>query len=391
MNKYVALIPARGGSKSIPLKNIKKIAGKPLIFWAIEAALECSIINKIYLSTDSDEISSVAEQINDECFEVIERSPETATDIASTESVMLEFSKNHDFENIILIQATSPLITSDDLNNAIDIYEQKKADSLLSVVNQTRFIWEKCSEDFIQPLNYDPTKRPRRQEFDGYLVENGAFYITSHRALVKTKSRISGNIAYYKMDEDSYFEIDEPSDWLIVEQLLMMHKKSIQPLKDSFARIKMLITDVDGVLTDCGMYYSEKIDELKKFNTRDGMGMQLLRECGIKVAIITKESTKIVEARARKLNVTDLFQGVDDKLAVVDDLKAKYGLDYSEIAYIGDDVNDLQVLEKVGLSVCPNDAVDDVTRICDIVLTKKGGEGAVREFYEQMMSCSVVK
>ncbi len=154
-----------------------------------------------------------------------------------------------------------------------------------------------------------------------------------------------------------------------------------------FSCIKLLATDVDGVMTDGSMYYSEKGDELKKFNTRDGMAMQLLREKGIKIAIVTKENTKLVERRAKKLNVDDLFQGVENKLLALEKLKKKYGLDYSEIAYIGDDVNDIPVLKKVGLSICPSDAITDVKRVSDYIAEKKGGGGVVREFYEQWEKC----
>ena len=384
MDKYVALIPARGGSKSIPLKNIKYIAGKPLIFWTIEAALACSMIDRVYLSTDSIDVRNVAEQITDKRFEVIKRSSETATDIASTESVMLEFSREYDFQNVILIQATSPLLISYDLSRAIEIYEQKKADSLLSLVEQKRFIWQECKDGFVTPLNYDPIQRPRRQDFDGYLAENGAFYITSKEAFEKTKCRISGNIAYYKMPEETYFELDELSDWIIIEQLLINRRKSTQSLEQHIKNIKLLITDVDGVMTDCGMYYSENGDELKKFNTRDGMAVQLLREHGIKTAIITKEDTNIVSQRAKKLKIDEVFQGINDKMAVLESLKNKYGFDYSEIAYIGDDVNDMLVLKRVGFSFCPIDAVDDVKKICTAIAKEKGGNGVVREFYKLM-------
>lgn len=151
----------------------------------------------------------------------------------------------------------------------------------------------------------------------------------------------------------------------------------------NFSCIKLLAIDVDGVLTDGSMYYSEKGDELKKFNTRDGMGIQLLRENGIKVVIITKEKTEIVERRAKKLDVDDLFQGIENKLFAVDCLIKKYNLNYSEIAYIGDDINDISVLEKVGFPICPSDAISDVKKVCKYVTKKKGGEGVVREFYEE--------
>ena len=155
-------------------------------------------------------------------------------------------------------------------------------------------------------------------------------------------------------------------------------------LEKHLKKIKLLITDVDGVMTDCGMYYSESGDEFKKFNTRDGMAIQLLREHGIKTAIITRENTKIVERRAQKLNIDYLFQGIDDKLVTLEYLKKECSFDYSEIAYIGDDINDLSILKKVGFSFCPNDAVDDVKKVCIAIAKQNGGNGVIREFYELM-------
>jgi len=154
-------------------------------------------------------------------------------------------------------------------------------------------------------------------------------------------------------------------------------------MSPNFKNIKLLAMDVDGVLTDGSMYYSENGDELKKFNTRDGMGIQLLKENGIKIAIITKEKTQLVERRAKKLHVDDLFQGVENKSVALEELRNKYHLDYSDIAYIGDDVNDIPVLEKVGISMCPNDAVYDVKKICNHISEKDGGQGVVRDFYEK--------
>jgi len=383
LNEYVALIPARGGSKSIPLKNIKEIAGKPLIQWTIEAAANCSKINQVYLSTDSEEIFSVGQSLNCNKLNVISRDPENATDKASTESVMIEFADKYKFENIVLIQPTSPLLTAIDLEKAIEAYEEKNADSLLSVIEQKRFIWKIGENDFVCPVNYNPQSRPRRQEMDGFLVENGAFYITKKELLIETGCRLSGNIAHYKMSDESYYEIDEPEDWIIVEKLLQQKKKKQFPIN---REIKLFLTDVDGVLTDAGMYYSEKGDELKKFNTHDGKGIELLRKAGIKTGIITTENTVIVKDRAQKLKVDYLYQGVQDKLSVARQICEKEGFSLNEIAYIGDDINDIELLENVGIAACPSDAIDDVKRVDSIIpLQKAGGNGALREFVKSIL------
>lgn len=219
MKKMVAFIPVRGGSKSIPLKNIKEINGKPLVFWTISAAVNAPMIDEVYVATDSPEIVEVVHGFGFDKVKVIGRSLETATDTATTESVMLEFAVSHEFEDIVLIQATSPLLKAEDINKGVELYRKEEVDSVLSVVRQKRFIWEKDGDSY-SPVNYDVFHRPRRQEFEGFLVENGAFYITSKEALIRTRNRISGRIKAVEMDEATYIEIDEPNDWMIVEGLM---------------------------------------------------------------------------------------------------------------------------------------------------------------------------
>lgn len=384
MNKLaetVAFIPVRGGSKSIPLKNIKKINGRPLIYWVLDATVECEEIDKVVVSTDSNKISEVVNDYNSEKIKIIDRSKEVSTDTASTESVMLEFANNYDFKDIILVQATSPLLDAKDLSKGLKKYRKKDTDSILSVVRQKRFIWEDQGSE-AKPVNYNYNDRPRRQEFDGFLVENGAFYITSKKRLVKYESRISGNIKMVEMDEETYFEIDEPTDWVIVEKLLKQKygKKNMKDIK--FDKIKCVLSDSDGVLTDGGMYYSENGDELKKFNTKDGKGFELLRKKGYITGIITGENIDLVKRRAEKLQLDEVFLGVKDKIAILDEICNKYDLKYENIAYIGDDINDLEIMKHVGLSFAVNNAIDSVKEVSDYVTLLNGGDGAVREFIE---------
>ena len=144
--------------------------------------------------------------------------------------------------------------------------------------------------------------------------------------------------------------------------------------------------DVDGVLTDAGMYYTESGDELKKFNTRDGMGIKMLQAASLVTAFITKEKTAIVERRGQKLAVPEVHQGVDDKLAVLTTLTQKYGLSLDQVAYIGDDVNDLDALRAVGFSAAPADAMPTVRKAVHYICVKKGGEGAVREVADLILA-----
>ena len=373
----VAFIPLRGGSKSIPGKNIKLLAGKPLAYWTIEAALACKGIDKVFVATDSPEISESILKIKNSKLVVIGRSAESATDTASTESAIIEFANQNQFENVVLIQATSPLLSSEHLESGLKKFNSGKFDSLLSAVRQKRFIWSE-SGNIASPNNYDPLQRPRRQDFDGYLVENGAFYITSRKALLETKCRLSGKIGIAEMPEETFVEIDEPSDWITVEGILRQRGPNSN-LKEKLRKVRLVVSDVDGVLTDAGMYYSDRGDELKKFNTRDGKGFELLRRMGLETAIITSENTEVVARRAQKLKIANLHQGAIEKLPVLKDLIAKLKITVDEVLYIGDDVNDLEVMKLAGVSACPADAVAEIKSISSYVCELKGGQGCLRE------------
>jgi len=151
------------------------------------------------------------------------------------------------------------------------------------------------------------------------------------------------------------------------------------------SQIHLFATDVDGVLTDAGMYYGESGDEWKKFNTRDGMGIKLLQRAGIITAIVTQERTKLVARRAEKLAIPELHQGVMDKLSCLLEMAARHGLTLSQVAYIGDDINDLEALKAVGFSASPADGMPQIAAAVDYVCQKKGGEGAVREIVEMIL------
>ncbi len=151
-------------------------------------------------------------------------------------------------------------------------------------------------------------------------------------------------------------------------------------------KIRLFAMDVDGALTDGGMYYSEKGEVMKKFNTKDGMGIELLLEKGIVPVIITKERSKLVLKRAEKLKIEEVYIGIENKLDILKKIIKKYNLSFKEVAYIGDDINDLELLKKVGFSSAPQDSTDSVKKIVDYVTLRKGGEGAVREVIDIILS-----
>ena len=377
----IAFIPVRGGSKSIPLKNIRSFCGKPLIYWNLIALEKSNMIDEIVVATDSEKIFQVVERFGFTKVTLYRRSDENAQDHSTSESIMLEYihyARLAPNDIFMLVQATSPFSRTNDFNNGLQL--MKKYDTVFSCAKIKRFIWDKNAN----PLNYDYNNRPRRQDFDGTFMENGAFCISSVADIIKYNNRISGNIGICEMAEYTFIEIDEVDDWIMAEQLFI--KNNITENTTNFNKVKILLSDVDGVLTDAGMYYTESGDEFKKFCTLDGMGLQLLQKTGVKVGILTSEDRNLNRRRAKKLNLDFDFHGVQDKLKIVKDLCKKENISIYEIAYIGDDVNCFELLSSVGVAACPSNAVDKIKNIPNIIkLSKNGGDGVVREFIELIL------
>ena len=378
--RWVALQPLRGGSKSIPDKNLRVIAGRPLYAWSLGAALDSACFDAIYVASDSAEIRDDVRARFGSRVNVIDRAPENATDDATSESVMLEVASKVQCDVMSLIQATSPMTRPEDFRIARARFEREGLDSLLTGVELKRFFWTHDA----QPLNYDPARRPRRQDFPGTVMENGAFYFTRSQLLTRTGSRLCGRIGVYRMHEECAAELDELSDWPVVENLL---RRRFTVSRD----IRMLVVDVDGTFTDGGMYYDAKGEAMKKFNTRDAKGLLLLRDAGVRICIVTAEDSKVVHARMRKLGFEDYFPGVADKPAWLAEHGAKWEIGLEQTAYIGDDVNDLACLRVVGLSGCPSDAVPEVRDAVKYICGAAGGEGAVREFSDMIRAHVVAK
>ena len=377
----IAFIPARGGSKSIPGKNIKDFCGKPLIYWNLFALEKSELVDEVIVATDSEQIFKIVEEFNFLKVKLYQRSAENAQDHSTSESIMLEYinyAKLAPSDTFMLVQATSPFTRTKDFNNGLRL--MSRHDTVFACAKIKRFIWNKEGI----PLNYDHNNRPRRQDFEGTFMENGAFCISSVSDIIYHNNRISGNIGICEMEEYTFVEIDEVEDWIIAEQLFIKNHSS--DYKFNFNKIKLLLSDVDGVLTDAGMYYTENGDEFKKFCTYDGMGFQLLQKTGIKVGILTTEDRSLNRRRAKKLGLDFDFHGAKDKLQIVKDLCIKENISLDEVAYIGDDVNCFSILSHVGIAACPNNAMDKIKAIPNIIqLNKNGGDGVVREFVELIL------
>lgn len=375
--KKIAILPLRKNSKGIPGKNKKKMLGRPLFSWVLtEAAF--SSLDEVVVFTDD---TSIVDYINKEYYwnpkiKVLVRNDENATDTASTESVLEEFATqlNTDFDVLCLLQATSPMTTKVDINAVLDKIEKELFDSALTVVKIHRFAWNADGT----PQNYDVFNRPRRQDFPGLLIENGAVYATTKAAYLQSKNRVSGSIGLVEMEEASYTEIDSTTDWQIVEQLLanrLLKSKATH-------RIDYLVLDVDGVFTDGCVYYGPAGELMKKFDMRDGMGLEILRQHQVEVIVMTSENSDLVAARMKKLQIGHCFLGVKDKFAFLTHFLQERNATLGQVGYVGDDVNDMANICSVGWSFCPANGTEIVKRHADYVLTNASAQGAIREVCE---------
>jgi N-acylneuraminate cytidylyltransferase len=380
MTKKTGIIPLRKDSKGIQEKNKKKMVGRPLFSWVLTEAI-FSDLDEVVVFTDDQEIITYVEREYHWTSKVnaVIRNPENATDTASTESVLVEFSEkvNNNYDILCLLQATSPMTMAIDINATLDKIIVENFDAALTVVKTHRFTWNPDGT----PQNYDVYNRPRRQDFEGLLIENGAVYCTTQEAFLKTKNRVSGNIALVEMAEETLMEIDDSSDWDIVENLLIARQKRMKTNR----RIEYLVLDVDGVFTDGGIYYNQDGELAKKFDMRDGMGLEILRQNNVEVVVLTSENSELVAQRMRKLQIQDTFLNIKDKFSFLKQFLGTKNSSFEAVAYIGDDVNDLANICSSGWSFTPANANHIIKTHADIVLTHNSADGAIREVCEWIM------
>ncbi|MGB5417699.1 cytidylyltransferase domain-containing protein [Algibacter sp.] len=378
--KKIGFIPLRKGSKGIPNKNKRKMVGRPLFTWVLGEAI-FSDLDEVIVYTDDEAIIDFIEKEYHWTNKVkaITRSKSSATDTALTETAMIEYSESIDynFDVFCLLQATSPFTKKEDINACLSELNNG-FDSALTVVNTHRFLWDKNGK----PLNYNPLKRPRRQDFEGLLIENGAVYAVTKHALQSHKNRIGDKTAVITMPEDSFLEIDSESDWIAVESLLIERQKRAKKSK----KITHIVLDVDGVFTDGTITYTKDGEHTKSFDMRDGMGLEILRQFDVSIMIMTSENSQLVAKRMEKLKLEHVFLGVKDKYNLLKSIVDKEGISLSNVAYVGDDVNDLTNICSVGWSLAPNNATDIVKLHADVVLSKNSGAGAIREACEFVMN-----
>ena len=363
----LGIIPARGGSKGIPRKNIRPICGKPVIAWSIESAQKSKLLDDFVVSTEDDEISRISRSYG---ARVLDRPSQLATDESTTLSVIQHAISEINADLVVVLQPTSPIRDDDLIDRCIQHLRDTKADCI-------------ATGSICTLKEYGTHDNKRRQDTPGFFRDDGNIYVIKSD-LIKSGKWTSENMERLVLEDDQCCEIDTEDELFIVDKLL--ERRVINKIKSIDSDIKLLVCDVDGVLTDGGISYSPDGERLKKFNTRDGMGIELLHQQGIPTAFLTKENSPIVAERAKKLNIPHLFMGVQDKVKVLQEALVELNLQWEQVAFIGDDVNDTGLLAKVGFSACPGDAIDANKMIANYVCRLKGGEGCVREVCDLLLA-----
>jgi N-acylneuraminate cytidylyltransferase len=386
IERCLGIIPARGGSKGVPRKNILPLAGKPLLAHTIDQALASESLTQVVVSTDDAEIGAVAREYE---ADVIWRPAALATDTATSESALLHAlnqlseTGNPDPDLVVFLQATSPVRGADDIDQAVDTLLSADADSLLSVTASHRFLWRKDSSGWTS-LNYDHRSRPRRQDRPPEYAENGSIYVFKPWVLRQLNNRLGGKISIYEMDYWQSFEIDTEEDFALCEWILERSaRRSWTSRLPQY--VALLILDFDGVFTDNKVLVFQDGVEAVVCDRGDGMGLELLRETEIPVWVLSSEANPVVKARCDKLGIPCHHNIGLDKAATLSRLLAEEDIPAQHVVYVGNDINDLDCMDQVGFSVGVADAHPDVLRKADLVLNRNGGDGAIRELCDVMI------
>lgn len=367
----IAIIPARGGSKGIPLKNLQKVAGRSLLARAIDAAKSTQRIDRVLVSTDHEDIAAEARRAG---AEVVHRPEEISGDTASSESALLHALDAVGAEDgiTVFLQCTSPFIDAVSLDNAIARVQDDHADVVFAAVEDHSFLWTLDDSAHAVAVGHDAAYRPRRQDRAAHFNETGAFYVMRTTGLRQAGHRFFGRIEIEEVPLEQAREIDSMSDLTLVRAIAATQEDT------HLLDIDALVTDFDGVHTDDAAYVDQDGRETVRVHRGDGMGIGRLVQADFPFLILSKERNPVVTRRGEKLRV-DVLQGVDEKAGALSRWIADRGLDPARVAYVGNDINDLAAFSVVGWPIAVADAHPRVLAAARFVLSRTGGHGAVRE------------
>ena len=397
--EVLAVVPARGGSRSIPRKNVKSFVGHPLLAYSIAAGLQSKLVTRVIISSDDDEIAEVARDYGAEA--PFMRPPELAGDETTDFPVFqhalewLEKEEGYQPEIVVQLRPTSPVRPVDCVDRAVQaLLNETEVDSVRGVVpsGQNPYkMWTIPEQGPMIPLLKDgPAEayNQPRQSLPPTYWQTGHVDAILRRTLVEKKSMSGDVILPLVIDARYAIDIDTDTDWGRAERLVeensldMVHPgNKTRPFPDS---VKLLVLDFDGVLTDDRVWVSEKGEESVAAHRGDGYGIGLVKDRGLEVIVLSREENPVVAARCRKLGITAL-QGIRDKASKLAELMVARELKSEAVIYVGNDVNDLPCFPLVGNAVAVADAHPEVLAAADMRLTRAGGHGAVRELCDMLL------
>lgn len=398
--KILALIPARGGSKSIPHKNIRPLAGYPLIAYSIAAALQSKLVTRTIVSTDDDEIARIARGYGAETpftrpAEFAQHNTLDYPVFTHALSWLNEY-EGYQPELVVQLRPTSPLRPPDCVDQALQILlDHPEADSVRGVIpsGQNPYkMWRVTEQGRMTPLLSlpgisEPFNAPRQALPQTYWQTG---HIDAIRlSTITHKGSLSGEVVYpLQIDPRYAVDIDTLRDWQRAEWLIAQADLPMvvpgHPKRPLPKQIDLLVFDFDGVMTNDLVWVDQDGRESVAANRRDGLGIAMLRKMGIPMVVLSTETNPIVSARCRKLGLTAI-QGVGDKPAVLRSLLEERKLNPQQVVYLGNDVNDLACFPLIGCAVVVADAHPDVIAQADLVLSHTGGHGAVRELCDRII------
>ena len=400
--EVLALIPARGGSKGIPRKNIRLFAGYPLIAYSIAAGLQAETVTRVVVTTDDEEIAEVARSSGAETpfLRPAELGGDRTLDLPVFQHALNWLAENEGYhpDIVVHLRPTTPVRPPDLVDRAVHmLLDHPEADSVrgLTPAHQNPFkMWLMDGEDKpIRPLTTipgidEPYNAPRQVLPTAY-AHTGLIDVIRPRTILELNS-MSGKIILPVLFDPAYStDLDTPDDWRRAEERLLTGGPAMvwpgKARRRMPKKIRLLVLDFDGVLTDNRVWVDQDGHEMVAANRSDSLGINLLRQAGVETVVISMETNPVVAARCRKMNVP-YIQGEDDKKSALKKLLAERQIEAASVVYLGNDVNDLPCFPLVGWAVAVADAMPGVARQADFVLSRPGGHAAVRELCDLILA-----
>jgi len=390
--EVLAAIPARGGSKGLPRKNVRPVAGHPLLCWMVEAALQARAVDRLVVSTDDDEIADVARGAG---AGVIDRPAALSGDEASSEAALLHAldhlreTDGYDPDVLAFLQCTAPLTRAEDIDATVRALVEREADTAFAAVPFHGFLWTQEGEGAqARPVGHRAKQRLRRQDRTPHYVEAGAVYAMRTAGFRAAEHRFFGKTVLHALPGARRLEVDDAADLERADVLLRRRarrRRRAQAARALPTPLEAVVFDFDGVFTDNKVIVYEDEREAVRCDRRDGFGVERLREqLGVPMLILSRETHPVVRARARKLDL-DILNGTRKKRAVLQRWLDEHALAPERVVFVGNDLNDRACLDAVGCGVAVADAYPAVRRAADLVLERQGGNGAVRELCDLIL------